>query len=404
MTLQLFAVAVLLAVNALYVAAEFAAISARRTRIRQLAEAGNARARCMRSIQDDASSLDRYVACCQVGITLSSLVLGAYGQIAFTPALADLLERAWGLDEGSSLGTAATAVLLTLTSLQVVLAELVPKSVALQYPVQVALSVAFPMRWSLLALRPFIALLNGSGLALLRLIGRREPAHRHIHSPDEIALLIAESREGGMLREEEHERLERALRLSVHPVRRLMVPRRDIVAVEANTPLGEVLARLAGTPLTRLPVYERTLDQIVGLVHARDVARRVLEPGGEELRGRDVMRHVAFVPESIRAERLVAELRRQRSELAIVMDEHGGVAGMVTLDDVLAEVLGEGPAANGAHGEPEQLPDGRLRIAGRMRVDEAHEWLGVLWEGEATPSAGWSPSISATFLRPASAS
>ena len=191
-----------------------------------------------------------------------------------------------------------------------------------------------------------------------------------------------------MLRDEEHERLERALRLSVHPVRRLMVPRRDIVAVEGNTTLREVLAALAGTPLTRLPVYERTLDQVIGLVHARDVAQRVLESGGEELRADDVMRHVAFVPESVRAERLVTELRRQRSELAIVMDEHGGVAGLVTLDDVLAEVLGERHAANGVNEQPEQLPDGRLRIAGRMRVDDAHEWLGVLWEGESDTVGG----------------
>ncbi|MGE3961154.1 MAG: hemolysin family protein [Dehalococcoidia bacterium] len=380
-------VLLLIGLNALYVAGEFAAVSSRRTRVRQIAENGNRPARWLLGILEDGAGLDRYVAACQIGITLSSLLLGAFGQAAITPGLADLLEEQAGMGETAALGAAATGVLLGLTVLQVIVGELLPKSVALQFPTAVALYTSIPMRASLWVFRPLIAFLNGSGIAVLRLLRTPASGHRHIHSPGEISLLIAESREGGVLSAEEQERFERALRLSVLPVRRIMVPRVDIVSISEDATLSEVRELLAHSGFTRLPVYRRSSDVLVGVVHAREIAKAIAAGHGERL-ARTSMRPIASVPESMRCERLVAELRRQRSEQAVVVDEHGGVAGLVTLQDLLVEVLGDTRALNPGEEEPAVLPDGRVRLPGRMRVDEAEEWLGILWEGESDTLSG----------------
>lgn len=387
MTTALTVVAVLILLNALYVAAEFAAVSSRQTRVRQAAENGSGAARWVLSVLSSPAQLDRYVACSQVGITLSSLVLGAYGQATITPVVADALESSAGMSTGAALGTAATVMLIMFTGAQVVIGELVPKSIALQFPTQTVLYTAYPMRGSLWLFRPLIAVLNGSGMMLLRLMRAPAAGHRHIHSPEEISLLIAESYDGGLFSQEEQERFDRALRLSVLPVRRLMVPRLDIVAVDGSLTLAEVQRTLAASAFTRLPVYEGNTDRIVGVLHAKTVANRIALGEGH-VRATEVMRPIASVPESMRAERLVSELRRQRSEQAVVVDEHGGVAGLVTLEDLLLEVLGDTDSAPGGEDAPERLPDGRLRMSGRMRVDEAHEWLGVLWEGDSDTVGG----------------
>jgi len=377
----------LISVNALYVAGEFAAVSARRTRVRQMAENGSGPARWMLAVLESGAGLDRYVAACQIGITLSSLLLGAYGQIAITPGLADLLEEQTDMGRASAVGAAATIVLVVLTSTQVVLGELLPKSIALQFPTPVALYTSIPMRASLWIFRPLIAVLNGSGIAILRLMRTPASGHKHIHSPGEIALLVAESHDGGLLSSEEQTRFERALRLSVLPVRRIMVPRVDIVSVSEDSTLAEVRERLSESGFTRLPVYRRSPDQLVGVVHAKEIARAIVS-GDAQRRTGTVMRPIASVPESMRCARLVAELRRQRSEQAVVVDEHGGVAGLVTLEDLLVEVLGDTRALHPGDDEPTVLPDGRVRLPGRMRIDEAEDWLGVLWQGESDTLSG----------------
>ena len=379
-------VAALIIGNALYVAGEFAAVSARHTRIRQAAEDGSGMARWALGIVESPVSLDRYIAGCQIGITLTSLIVGAYGQATITPGLSTAL-ASFGLGTAAAVGLAATVTLVSLTVLQVLLGELVPKSLALQFPTQTLIYTALPMRLSLWVFRPLIAALNGSGIAILRIMGAPAAGHRHIHSAQEISFLIAESRDGGLLSAAEQERLDRALRLSVLPVRRLMIPRRDIVGVDGDASLREVQEAFVASAFTRLPVFEGTVDRIVGGLRAKEVASHIAS-GQAELRARSVMRPIAHVPESIRAERLVAELRRQHSEQAVVVDEHGGVSGLVTLDDLLAEVLGVTDTTVNGEVVPERLPDGRVRLPGRMRVDEARKWLGVLWEGESDTLGG----------------
>jgi putative hemolysin len=378
----------LIALTALYVAAEFAAVSVRRSRIRQRAEQGDAAALRLLPYLDDPQALDSYIAACQIGITLTSLIIGAYGQAALAGPLAGVIERVSSLSESGARSTAAGIILVVLTVLAMVLSELVPKSLALQFPTQVALRTSLPMRWSLIAFSIFIRFLNGSGNLALRAMGVQPVGHRHIHSPEEIDLLIAESRDGGLLEPDEHRRLRRALQLGIRPARHLMVPRQEIVGVEIDTPIDLVLTRMAETPYTRLPVYRGDIDHVEGLLHTKDLFRGWLDSG--RVRSiRELMRPILMVHESLTADRLLTLMRERRSHAAIVMDEFGGVAGLVTLDDVLTEVMGEiADEFRVNEPRPEKLDDGRVRLPGWLRLDEAEPWIGMLWEGEADTVGG----------------
>lgn len=380
----------LIALTALYVAAEFAAVSVRRSRIRQRAEQGDAAALRLLPYLDDPQALDGYIAACQIGITLTSLIIGAYGQATMAGPLAGVIQRvsSLSLSESGARSTAAGIILVLLTVLAMVLSELVPKSLALQFPTQVALRTSLPMKWSLVAFSIFIRFLNGSGNLALRAMGVQPVGHRHIHSPEEIDLLIAESRDGGLLEPDEHRRLRRALQLGIRPARHLMVPRQEIVGVEIDTPIDEVLTRMAQTPYTRLPVYRGDIDHVEGLLHTKDLFRGYLDSG--RVRSiRELMRPILMVHESVTADRLLTLMRERRSHAAIVMDEFGGVAGLVTLDDVLTEVMGEiADEFRVNEPRPEKLEDGRVRLPGWLRLDEAEPWIGILWEGEADTVGG----------------
>jgi CBS domain containing-hemolysin-like protein len=381
-------VAALLLVNAVYVAAEFAAVSVRRSRLRQLAGDGNVLARWLLPYVDSPAALDRYIAACQIGITLSSLVLGAYAQATFAMWLTPWVAAAGGLETLVAQSTAAALVLLVLTAAQVILGELVPKSLALQYPTPSALYTFPAMLASLWIYRPFIAWLNGSGLFLLRLIGAPIQAHRHIHSPDEIELLIAESRDGGLLEPDEHERLQRALKLNLRQAKQLMVPRRRMSALDIDTPLNEVVAIVASSPYSRLPVYRESLDNVVGVLHTRDLVQWFVD-GSRQATLAELMRPISAVHESVTADRVLRHYRERRAHQALVVDEFGGTAGVITLEDVLSELVGEvGDEFKGGAPVAEPLPDGRVRLPGAMAVHDAAAALETVWDTDATTVGG----------------
>lgn len=329
----------LISVNALYVGAEFATVGARRTRIREKAEEGNRFARQLLPIVEDRSQTDRYIAACQIGITLSSIVVGFYGQAQLTPVVAPLLV-ALGLGEGTAGAVSSVGLLLVLTSSQVILGELLPKSVAIRYPERLAIATMLPMRYSLIILRPAIALLNGSGFFLMRVLGlRSEAEHSHVHSPDELETLFRESARGGLIDAGEREMLENVLRLEERVSRQIMVPRTRMVAAPLDTSPGELLTQLAGSPHTRFPIYDGTIDKVVGIVHLRDLylfARESPEGGL-----REILREVPLVPESTPVWDLWRKMSERRSYVAIIFDEHGGTSGLVTVEDVVEEVFGE---------------------------------------------------------------
>lgn len=381
-------VSALLFVNAIYVAAEFAAVSVRRSRVRQLAEDGNPFAAWLLPVLESPAALDRYIAACQIGITLSSLVLGAYAQATIAVWVRPWFERLGGLQGAAAQSTSAAVVLLALTVAQVIFAELVPKSLALQYPTRTALYTLVGMVPSLWIYRPFIKWLNGTGLLVLSALGAPQQAHRHIHSPEEIELLIAESRDGGLLEPDEHRRLQRALRLNLRQARQLMVPRPRIQALDIATPLNEVIGIVAQSPYSRLPVYRDSIDNIVGMLHTKDLVRWLVSDGGEVTLSA-VIRPIASVLESVTVDRVLRELRERRSHQALVVDEFGGTAGLLTLEDVLSELFGQvGDEFKVGEPVPERLGEGVVRLPGALSVDDAAILLDTSFDTEAATIGG----------------
>jgi CBS domain containing-hemolysin-like protein len=332
-------ITLLILLNALYVAAEFAAVGARRSRLRRLAEDGHPLAARILPVVEDARKLDRYIAVSQIGITLSSLVLGAYGQAVIAPRVAPLMVWTIDIELVAAQSASAVVVLVALTMLQMIVGELMPKSVALQDPTRAALWTVLPMQWSLRIFAWSIVVLNGSALLLLRLLRVPSTGHRHVHSPEEIELLIAESRDGGLLEPQEQVRLHRALRLGLRTAKQLMVPRERLAAIEASTSVDEVSRLVASSPYSRLPVYRGTLDAILGILHTKDVVMDYVR-GGRRESIMPLLRQIVRVRESMPADRLLAFLRERRSHQAIVIDDRDQVVGLITLEDVVAELLG----------------------------------------------------------------
>jgi putative hemolysin len=380
-------IALLILVTALYVAAEFATVSVRKGQISQRAEEGNRLACRLLPRIENPSALDNYIAACQIGITWSSLVLGAYSQATLAVSYASLLERWTGMDAVSAFSWSSIGVLFVITVLQMVLSELVPKSIALQFPTQTALATVVPMEISLWLYSWFLKFLNGSGHALLKVFGITQAGHQHVHSPEEIEFLIGESRKGGLLDLHEDQRLRRALRLAARPVRELMIPRRLMVAIDVDSPTDVIVRRLTAHNYTRLPVYERSPDNIIGVLHSKDFvtafARSATLPPI-----RSVIRPIVSVAESATAGQLLNMLRNQRAHQALVVSELG-VRGLVAFGDLLAELLGQ-ITGKGRFGQPApaRLPDGRFRLPGLMRVEDAAELLDVNLKVNAATIAG----------------
>lgn len=369
--LVLLVVALLILVNALYVAAEFATISSRRARVADLASEGNDTARALLPILEDRAKLDRYVAACQVGITLSSLLVGYYGQAQLTPVVAPLL-ASLGLPEAAALSVSITGVLLGLTFLQVVFGELLPKSISLRFPERVSLLVLLPIRWSLFVLQPLIALLNGSALAILRRFGSDDIEESHVHHPDELEAIFLESAEGGLLDAGEREMLANVFHLSERVARQIMVPRTRIVGAPLAAKPAELIAELVATPYNRFPVYEDGVDDIRGYIHLRELyalARR--NPEGDL---RTIVHPMPVLPEFLSVTEVWARLRLERSSMAAVFDEYGGVEGIVTIEDVLEEVFGELQDEFDRERELfREDPGGVVTLRGDLLVSEVNE-------------------------------
>jgi putative hemolysin len=342
---------VLLAANALYVAAEFGAVGVRRSRIRRMSDDGNRLAQRLIPFLESPAGLDRYVGVSQIGITLSSLMLGAYAQATLSVAFAPVMARWFDLPLLAAASISTVLVLCVLTAIQLVVGELVPKAIALQYPTETALATVLPMRWSLAVFRPLIGVLNGSALLLLRLLGASEQTHRHLHSPEEIDLLIAESRDGGLLEPEEQQRLRRALHLGTRQARDLMVDRDRLTMLSLDASWDEVVQTVAATPFSRIPVYRGERDRVVGMLRVKDLVERYAAEGPLPLDR--LMRPAVELAENLPADQVLAQLRERRAHSAIVVSADGRAVGLITIQDVLGELLGgraaglEPPAGSG---------------------------------------------------------
>ena len=384
----IFIISGLILVNAVYVAAEFSAVSVRASRVHMLAGNGNRLAKKLLPILNSPVALDQHIAACQIGITLSSLVIGAYAQATFAVWLMPFFASWTNIQIVAAESLSAGFVLIILAGLQLLLGELIPKSLALQYPTPMALYTMLPMAPSALLFKPFNTILNGSSLGLLRLLGASTHGHRHIHSPEEIELLIADSREGGLLKPDEHRRLQRALRLNLWQARQLMVPRTRLKAIDVNTPLDQAVTIVTQGAYSQLPVYRDSIDNIVGILHAKDLARWCVT-NNTAVPLVDVIHPLSSLHESVTADRVLRHFREQGVQQALVVDEFGGTAGLVTLKDVLSELLGDtGDELQSNDPAAEILPNGRIRLPGRMPVHKAARLLNVKWETEVATLGG----------------
>lgn len=372
MLTSLLIILAMVALQALYVAAEFATVAARPTRIAALAARGDRAAQKLLPHLEDAPALDRYVAGCQIGITLSTLILGAFGQARLGPMLAPHLAAAFGLSAAAALTASAVLLLLVLTALQVVAGELVPKALAIRYPERMALALASPMRVSLWLYSWSIALMNGAGNLLLRLLGVPTHGHRHVHSPEELERLISRGETG--LAPEGRQRLEGVFKLARRDLQDVMVPRTRVAMLDLQHSLAENLQVPARQPFSRFPLVRGDLDAILGVVHVKDLLL-ALETGLPDLEA--LARPVPTLPHTLAADDALERLRHESSPMALVVDEYGGSMGVVTLEDLMEEVLGEVHDEFDLGSGPLVKKDGAWIVRGDHSLQDLEETLEV---------------------------
>jgi CBS domain containing-hemolysin-like protein len=374
-------VALLIFVNGVYVAAEFSTVSSRRPRLAQLADDGNRSARYILSVVESPHQLDTYIAACQLGITISSLVLGFYGQSQILALFAPSLSAFGPSGQVIATSILATAILLGLTVLQVILGELMPKNVGIQYPERLAMTTAPALRWSVALFRPLIWLFNGSGRLLLAALGFQPVGEQsHVHSPEEIVILVEESTAGGVLDAEERRLLVNTLQLRHLTARKVMIPRNHMVAADVNRPCRELFTLLAGSPYSRLPLFEESIDSIIGMVHIKDLLVLFRNPNdaAADCQVREIMHPVLHVPDSAPVEEVMTTMQRQHYNLAIVVDEYGGTAGMITFEDLVEEIIGEFQDEFDIENPPLELrPNNRVRVRGDVLLDDLNATFGL---------------------------
>jgi putative hemolysin len=348
--LRVFLILLLVAANAFFAAAEFALVSVRDTRIQQLIDAHRLGARTVLKLHQD---LDQVVNGVQLGITITSLTLGWVGE----PLLARMVEAALGQVphiQYYAHGFAITVAFILITYTHVILGELVPKSLALQRAERVALAVARPMDVYLTIARPFLYFMRRSGGFVLKLFGSRQVRRGAVHSPDELKLIVTASRQFGQIPKVQEEMIHNALELDNITVREVMVPRPDIFSLPGDLNLDEALARIVEEQHSRIPIYDpqRGPEHIVGVLYTKDLMRwmrlrltlSASHPISERISKMQInriMRNVLVVPETKVLTELLTEFKERKRHLAVVVDEYGSTAGVITVEDILEQLVGE---------------------------------------------------------------
>lgn len=335
---NLFVIALLLFSNGFFVASEFAIVSVRKTRITQLTREGNFNAKiALEALKD----LDKFIAAVQLGVTVSSIGLGWVGEATLVRMIEPIfwfLPKAYQLPATHTVSVAIAFTLITV--LHVVIGELMPKSIALQYPEKTSLFIAIPMKLITKLFNPAIWLLNGFGNFLLKLLKIPQSPTSHLaHSIEELNMLINASYNEGVLNETEREMLHNVFKFSDLTAKQVMIPRTDMVCIPSDISFDELNAITADSQYTRYPVYEENLDHITGIIHVKDLYALSLKK--EDFSVEKLLRPVLLVPETITMDNLVREFKKRQGQMAMVIDEFGGTSGLITLEDVLEEIFGE---------------------------------------------------------------
>lgn len=400
-SLSLLAVLLLVLANGFFVATEFALVSVRRTRVQQLAAEGHRKAE---KVLSELNHLDTYIAATQLGITMASLALGWIGEPAVAQLIEPVIHNLAFIPEGSRdalTHTISFAVGFSLiTTLHIVIGELAPKSLALQRPEQTAMVAAGPIHWFYLAFRPAIVGLNAIGNAVVRAFGI-DPAsgHQLVQSAEELRLSVDASREAGLVEESAHDLVDRALLFPDLEARHAMVPRTEITAVPRDADLETVMAAVTASGHSRLPVYEGDIDHVVGVIDIKrllptllastNMANIAKNGSASHFTLDDVMTPVLAVPETAAAADLLPRLRAAEAPFAIVIDEYGGTAGLITLVDLVESLVGEiADEFEPSNENGRRTADGSFSLDGLTTLMEAKEFYELDLEFDDVETVG----------------
>jgi len=337
----------LIAANAFFVAAEFALVSLRETRLQQLIEAGRSAARAVQRLHNN---MDEVLSSVQLGVTLTSLALGWVGE----PTFAHIFENWFGIHPTSQIYIhifSLSAAFILITFLHIVLGEIVPKTLSLQRAERIALTVAAPMELFISISRPLLTVISKSASMVLRVLGATPRRDKGVHSAEELKLLVTASRRTGLLPKAQEDIILRALELELISVREIMVPRTEIFALPGDMQLAEAASKVVDMQHSRVPIYDplRGPEHIIGVIYSKDISRYMQHrlrshgavPMAQPLTVRSIMREVLVVPETQPVSDLLAELQHRKRHIAVVVDEFGSTVGLVTVEDALEQIVGE---------------------------------------------------------------
>ena len=370
-TLELLAVAVLIILNGYFVAAEYALVTVRKTRIAELADGGDRRARQVLKITGDPP---RFIAAMQLGVTLTSLAIGALGEQVLSKLL----------DQWLATAIAVLIAFTIITFMHVVVGELMPKGIALSFADRVSLAVSTPVRAFFVVFKPFIWLLQRSSEAGQRLLGIDPLATQgEAHSEAELKMLLEVSTEHGEIEQDEREMLYKVFDFADKEASAVMVSRPEVVALSVEMPPEEALGAVLGSPYTRYPVFRESLDDIVGVLHVRDLVSALNDRGIADVELAELLRPAYVVPETKDLAALLGEFRRRNQHLAIVVDEYGSTVGIVTLEDLLEEIVGDIADEFDLPDESvERIDERTIRIDGTFTLDDFNEEFGTALDQE----------------------
>jgi CBS domain containing-hemolysin-like protein len=381
---------ILVALNGFFVAAEFAVITARKSRIRLQANQGNTAAKLVLTWLDNPQARDKLIAAAQLGITIVSLALGAVGENTFEVLLEPLFHSLeiplqWSRIEPILTALPLVISLIIVTSLHVVLGEQVPKVAALEAPEQFALAVATPMKWFSSIFSWFVNILDWSTQSILGLVGVKSSGGSHsvIYSVDELKELLAESEQSGTIEPPQLEMLDAVFDFNRLLVRQVMVPRTEIIAIPAGTSLDDSINIAIMSRFTKFPVYEGDLDKITGIVHSKDLLRAKQKDSNGDQTTADLAREPLMVPESSSVRTLLNLFQDHSRHIAIVLDEYGGTAGLITLEDLLEEIVGEVNNPFDDEGpEIMRVNQNTVLVDGLAAIEDVNESLGTTFHDQ----------------------
>jgi CBS domain containing-hemolysin-like protein len=384
---NLILILVLILANAFLVASELAIVSVRKTRISQLVEENSFDAKLTLKRIDE---IDKTIAAIQLGTTITSLGLGwVVGQQAFVRVIEPVLgflPQTFQMAAGYSI--AAAIAFAAVTTLHTIVGEIVPRSIAVRYPEKTSLFVAKPLAVVMKIFAPFVVALNAVANFLLSLIKIPPASAAHlVHTVEELDMIIAASHKEGVLNDTEKEILQNVFKFSDTLSKQIMVPRRDVVGFDINTSANELTKTILENQYTRYPVYGGELDNIVGVLHVKDIYPLIIN--GKEINLRSILREATLVPETVTIDNLARQLKSKKMQMAIVIDEFGSVSGLVTLEDVLEEIFGEvQDEFDEEEADIRQIYENEFVVNAMTRIDEFNEFFNTKFEDEDCDTIG----------------